>query len=1627
MQPMLPSDQSAPTTLVPADLVQGGGELGALMRGLDWAKTPLGPLADWPQSLRAALSICLNSRFPIAIYWGPELALLYNDAWSPIPGKKHPWALGRPAREVWPEIWNEIGPLFDAVQQTGEGVWQHDQLLPMHRHGYTEECYFNFTFSPIPGEQGGVAGIFNAVIETTFRVLEERRARMLRELAERTTGATSALEVCRRAADVLQASLADVPFCLVYLSEQADGPLQLAATAGAALPASLCPPSIDAAAAASPWPVAEALGSSQLVVLDQLSARFGLALSSSVWPEPVECAVLASLGGTQPSEPRGLLILGVSPRRALDETYQTFMERLRLQIATALSNAHSYAAERRRAEALAEIDRAKTQFFANVSHEFRTPLTLLLGPLEEVLQQADGALAPPVRAQLDVAHRNGLRLLRMVNTLLDFSRSEAGRNQALYVPTDLARFTAELASVFRSAIERAGLQLIVDCPPLNEPVYVDHELWEKIVFNLLSNAFKFTFAGEIAVALRQVGTHVELSIRDTGTGIPPDELPQLFARFHRVRGARGRSIEGSGIGLALVQELVQLHGGSVRAESTVDVGSTFIVSIPRGNAHLPAERIGPPRLPAPTDGRGEAYVAELLRWLPDAGIDDQRSQTPATLQSASPTSRPVIVLADDNADMRAYVERLLGETYTVIAVADGAAALQVVREQPCDLVLSDVMMPRLDGFALLAALRADERTKTLPVILLSARAGEAAHVEGMASGADDYLIKPFSANELRARVAAHLKLQGLRREATAALQASEARLLAFMEHSPGSLFIKDAAGRYLVVNQAFLQAAGKPADAVIGKTDAELFPPALVDVFVAEDREVLTSGQARRFEDTFVYAGQRYTFLSHKFPLPGGSLGSIGTDISEQKQTEERLRRLQQVTSRFAETQTLEEVRQVILRDVLRALDASDGGLRRVMPHGLVVEQHELSTPADEASLRRYSVVSLDEQHPAVEVVRTGQPVCIGSAEQIIARYPSLADVVTQRGIQAMAHLPLARGDEVFGVLSMTFVEPRAWDEAEQRFALALADRAAVAYERARLYQAERRARALSERLQAVAAALSSAATPVEVYAAVLSTDDEGRGVAAEADVLTTRSVALYVLEGDTLVRADRIGSDTPLVEAYRQFPLSATIPAAEAVRDAQPIWLRSKADYARHYPHLASEIQLLGSEAAASLPLVVEGRVLGGLNFTFVQPLAFDADERGFLLALADLCAQALERSRLLEAEQAARKEAEAASRLKDEFLATVSHELRTPLTAFLGYAQLLQTRKRDEAYVARTVEKLVRSAKDQAQLIEDLLDVSRIVTGNLRLEPQPLDLRAVVAAALDTVRPAIEAKQHHFLVDLGSAATPINGDAARLQQVVWNLLSNAVKFTPPNGTIEVQVQSHQGTAQLTVSDTGQGISEDFLPFVFDRFRQADSTRQRFHGGLGLGLSIVRHLVELHGGSVQVRSGGSGQGSTFVVRLPLLSDKPNAPTGPQDGVEAAWLPCPPEVAGMRVLVVDDQHDILELVQELLTECGAVVKPCDSAEAALAALSAWRPDLLIADIGMPRADGYWLIGQVRALPAAQGGATPAVALTAYVGEEERLRAVQAGFQHYLPKPVVPSDLLAVVASLGRRATPDEQR
>jgi PAS domain S-box-containing protein len=956
------------------DPFPGDGEMSRRMRAHDWSATPLGPVESWPQSLRIAVCILLNSRYAMWLGWGPDFTFFYNDAYARMTlGAKHPWALGRPAREVWAEIWGDIGPRAESVVRTGKATWDERLLLFLERRGFPEETYHTFSYSPVPDDHGGVGGMLCVVIEDTERTIGERRLRTLRELAARTTEeARSVEDACQTAARILAGNPQDVPFILLYLVDADARAARLAGATGLPPGSPAAPPAVDLTAAAGP---------------------------NAGWP---------------------------------------------------------------------------------------------------------------LRAVL-----------------------ETGRAE------------------------------------------------------------------------------------------------------------------------------VVMHAGR------------WLGSIPLGSGHLPRDHVGGSRGLAPTAAGASLFVEEALRWLPHDEPDEDSAELPPDPEDLSAPilparqaegDRPRVLVADDNADMRRYVLRLLAGEYAVEAVPDGAAALEAVRRQTPDLILSDVMMPRLDGFGLLQALRADPHTAGVPVILLSARAGEESRVEGMQAGADDYLVKPFSARELLARVSAHLQMARLRREASESLRASEQRFQSFMNHSPTTAFIKDGEGRYVFVNRTLERQFARPLAGWVGKTDFDLFPPEEARLLRQNDLSVLTSRKTGRFEEVSTRPDGPRHYLSFKFPLQDrdGSwlLAGMSIDITEQKQAEEALRQ----------------------------------------------------------------------------------------------------------------------------------------------------------------------------------------------------------------------------------------------------------------------------------------------------------------------------------------------------------------ANRRKDEFLAMLAHELRNPLAPIRNALQVLKMARLDGATAERTREIMERQVHHLVRLVDDLLDVSRVMRGKVELRKEPVELASVVARAVETAQGLIEAQGQELTIRLPDESLPLDADPVRLAQVVGNLLTNAAKYTDSDGRISLTARREGGQAVLCVRDTGIGIPPDMLPKVFDLFVQVDHATTKAQGGLGIGLTLVKSLVEMHGGTVEAHSPGPGEGSEFVVRLPLLTREQDPPGKKEAGDQPQ-----PHSSGRRLLVVDDNRDAAESLALLLRLQGHEVRVAHDGRAALEMVSSYRPEMIFLDIGMPGMDGYEVARRLKQMAGMPG--VRLAALTGWGQQEDRRRTSQAGFDYHLVKPVEPEALEELLATL----------
>jgi K+-sensing histidine kinase KdpD/ActR/RegA family two-component response regulator len=734
------------------------------------------------------------------------------------------------------------------------------------------------------------------------------------------------------------------------------------------------------------------------------------------------------------------------------------------------------------------------------------------------------------------------------------------------------------------------------------------------------------------------------------------------------------------------------------------------------------------------------------------------------------------------------------------------------------------------------------------------------------------------------------------------------------------------------------------------------------------------------------------------------------------EQAAERVARLQHLTAALAAARTPDEIAQIIVEQGVAALGATIGVVRRAISENeLEAVAHLGLSPED---VVRYRIMNASDGLPSSVAFRTGEPQWIEGDRDFSSKYP---DVPKDKfPVQAaVAALPLGVEGRRIGVMTFRFEEPRRFSMQERTLLETFASQAAQALERADLYIQEVALRQRLESLEALTEAFSEAMTREEVADVVV---DLGM-LAADADTCT-----VYTLDasGRSLQLIGHRGVAAPIVERISVLTAESGNPAFAILESGEPMFAETEREYRAYYPEIAN-LKVEGERARAfwCVPLTAEGKSFGMMAMGYYEPRRFGPVERTFVATFTRHCAEALRRAERLDAEQRARNAADVANRAKDEFLATVSHELRTPLNAILGWAKMMSAAELDEAKRQRAVATIERNAVAMAQLIEDLLDVSRIISGKMRLEVQSVDLSRIVEAALESVRPAADAKSIKLSATLYAVREPLLADPPRLQQIIWNLLSNAVKFTPDGGQVEISVRGGTASTEIRVTDSGRGIAPEFLPLVFEPFRQEHPTHSRARGGLGLGLAITQQLVELHGGHVEAHSDGPGRGATFVVHLPLsrvaAEPRPEASAGRRIRPEGDFER-PSALLALSVLVVDDDEDARQLVQAVLEECGAKVTAVDSVDSALEVLSRGVTDVLVSDIGMPGQDGYDLIRRVRALPG-DAANLPAAALTAYARAEDRHRALNAGYSRHLAKPVEPSELVAVVAALAHARAP----
>jgi signal transduction histidine kinase len=739
------------------DFLSGGGDMGERIRNFDWGSTPLGDPENWEQGLKTCVRIILTSAQPMFVWWGPSLINIYNDQYAHFLGVKHPTALGAKASSVWKEVWDQLLPKIKSVEQN-EGTYDDSMLFIMERKGYQEEVYVSFCYSPVPGDDGTMKGLFCVCSDNTERIINERSLQTLRDLGAIVFDEKSLQVIYRNLGEALGKNNKDFPFAMVYNIDDEGNTATVTSSAGTNNKQYLLPAVIHLdAPTKETQEFCQAYATNKITVAAINTGK--QEIPKGEWKAAATQFVYIPITAVGSAHPYAIVFAALNPYRIFDNNFKQFCELIGERVSLEINKMLAIEVERKRAKELEQIDKAKTVFFSNISHEFRTPLTLILNPLEEMLNQPVSNLSPIEKQHLETSHRNAMRLFRLVNTLLDFSRIESGRQQASYMLTDLVALTTNLAANFRAVIEKAGMQLIVKADTVIQPVYVDRQMWEKIIFNLLSNAFKYTLAGSITVELAAVGKYAELTIKDTGVGIPEAELPQMFERFHRVQNVTGRTFEGTGIGLSLIKELVLLHKGEIGVESELGKGSRFTVRIPMGREHLPQQQI------TSANRNDQDGLLTTNMYVEEAGTLLVKNNTSHEIAAIDRNDCPLVLVVDDNADMREHLLSVLMPHFKVVAANNGREALEIIQQQPPALILSDIMMPVLDGIELLQKVKANKTTAHIPVILLTARAGEESKIVGWETGADDYLTKPFSSKELISRVASQIKTQQIRTDA----------------------------------------------------------------------------------------------------------------------------------------------------------------------------------------------------------------------------------------------------------------------------------------------------------------------------------------------------------------------------------------------------------------------------------------------------------------------------------------------------------------------------------------------------------------------------------------------------------------------------------------------------------------------------------------------------------------------------------------------------------------------------------------------------------------------------------------------------------------------------------------------
>jgi PAS domain S-box-containing protein len=1344
-----------------------------------------------------------------------------------------------------------------------------------------------------------------------------------------------------------------------------------------------------------------------------------------------------------------------------------------------------------------ELDQLKTQFFANISHDLRTPLTLVLGLTQRLCQQAtnpEQAIASEQVNDLVMIDRNARILLKQVNDLLDLAKLEAKKMELCYGDVDLAGVIRLTAAYFETIAHNRQVTFLVSTPP-SLSAQVDPEKLERVIINLLSNAFKAVpTGGRVSCRLEKQADQVLITVEDTGPGIAVELRQIIFERFQQ--GNLDQTAGGTGLGLAIAKEFVELHQGKIAVDTAPGGGASFTVTLP---ISAPAETtvmtdwVRDRPLPGEHTGVNAAEQAIAALQMDTSEPSLSESLEPLSELSSEPDSRPLVLVVEDNPDMRQFVQKSLDSTYRVVTASDGQQGLEAAIALHPDLVLTDLMMPQMNGDALVRELRSRPELDTTPIVLLTARSDSELMVKLLQAGAQDYLTKPVLSQELQVRVAnligikqirevlqqelatqsqdveilantATLSKQELQR-ALAALRHSESRFRQVTESNMIGILFWDAEGNIIEANDTFLTTFGyTQADLQTGGLGwKEMTPPEYELLDQQALVELRATGTCTPFEKEYLCKdGSRIPVLiggamleGWRDPNPPERGVAFVLDITQRKRTEAALQqayeqlelRVEQRTqdlsqanvslqAEIAERQRIEADLRISRESIQKLYEVVadprldfNGKVQQLLVMGCERFQLEIGILA-ELTENQFKVIQIHQNVSSGEAAAIAPDDCveinntycfrtIASNEPIsfeqAATLPEWQDhpfyVATR--LESYIGTSIFVDGETYGTLSFLSLAPHAvaFSAGDKKFLQLMSQWIGSEISR------QQTETALVKEQEFMKVLLDN------VNAAIVACDDAG--------ILTLFNRAARDFHGliEQPLPPEQWSEYYDLYQPDGITPMAKTdIPLFRAWQGERIHDLEMKI-----VPRSSSPRDILASAQAIADP---QSKILGAVAVMHditarkqaeAQIRILNAElEQRVVDRTAELEAANRAKDELLVREQAARAEAESVNRMKDEFLATLSHELRTPLNAILGWSQLLRNRKFDEATTARALETIERNARSLTQLVGDILEVSSIIRGKVRLNIQPLTVMPLVEAALDSVRLAAEAKAIQIRFHHDQPIEIISGDPDRLQQVFWNLLSNAIKFTPPGGRVEVSLTQTNHTVNIAVSDTGQGISSDFLPRVFDRFRQADGSTNRQHGGLGLGLAIVRHLVELHGGTVWATSPGVGAGATFTVQLPLNSRSRAGsiePVQPLDSVivrSVSGSQLTP-LANLQILVVEDDQDAREFLTILLEDAGAVVIAVTSVGAAIEVLSETPidryPDLLISDIGMPEQDGYTLIRQVRSSAIDRQVTLPAIALTAYATTEDQTQLLQAGFNCHVAKPADPNELMAVITSL----------